>query len=208
MTWTYSEGSWPAVLQVTNGSTRIAINYDEWAESPRSWDNVGTFYIWDRDVSSPDECDYSSFDAWRVEWDEADDADAVAIPVRCQYLGANGSRYRVSEWDEANGVIFATGDKVRAEWGDSDDNLSQAYGVLTGEIATYEEWANGNVYTFTVFNRSECECCHNVEWNALHSVSGFYAVSDALSEAHSYCATADDVNEITAVLPSYYRDGN
>lgn len=52
--------------------------------------------------------------------------------------------------------------------------VNRAEEMLREEVAVYDQYLRGEVYGFVLEKRDECPCCHNVEWDTIESVWGFY----------------------------------
>jgi hypothetical protein len=204
---TIRELTYPGAVEINSGAYVLEIGYDTNPESPRKWDNAGTFYLWERGYSSPDKCDYGSMERFILEWIGAEcqncgytpldhegawtdcteyapdrvapgnDPDAVLFLIS-HNDGYSLQRFTVSdldadsdEWKRFDGVLFATGDTVRREWGG--DNAAAVSCLLT-ELETYTAYANGNVFTASWERVKICEACSHDEREPLDSVSGFY----------------------------------
>ena len=73
-------------------------------------------------------------------------------------------------------------------------------------MATYEKWANGDVFVSRVYDRSDCDHCGRGDWEYSDGCGGFYSVTEALEPAFS-SLIPDDSAAALAVLPSYWKDG-
>jgi len=208
---TIRELTYPGAVEITAGAYVLEISYDTYPESPRDWDNMGTFYLWQRGYVSPDKCEYGSMERFLEEWtgrecvecgyyldghgenggacdeftpDKAapgNDPDAVLFLVDHDD-GYQSQRFTVSdlaadpdEWERFDGVLFATGETVRREWG---GDTAAAISCLLRELETYTAYANGNVFAASWERVDTCgECAHD-ERVPLDSVSGFYVPFD------------------------------
>jgi len=85
-------------------------------------------------------------------------------------------------WERFDGVLFATGETVRREWG---GDTAAAISCLLGELETYTAYANGKVFTASWERVDTCgECAHD-ERVQLDAVSGFYVPFDPSDYAPS-----------------------
>ena len=159
------------IKQIEHRGFQINIQVDTCPESPREWDNLGTFYSTDRNIN---------FDNKRIDdlpSEYLNDDGTVNLTklgkdylfgfVRCYehsgialYFDRNAGR--ITDWDTRYIGIYAV----------SKDNVIKCYGgkiitqkkkelalqVLAGEISTYEDYANGNVYGWEV-NTPEGDSC-------------------------------------------------
>ena len=203
--------TYSGAVEITAGAYVLEISYDTYPESPRDWDNAGTFYLWQRGYVSPDKCDYGSLERFMIEWTgdgcaecgydldghgegggacteyagdkSAPGADPEAVLLLISHNDGHSShRFTVSdldadfdEWERFDGVLFATGDTVRREWG---GDTAAAYSRLMSELKTYAAYANGDVFTASWERVDTCgECAHD-ERVPLESVSGFFMPFD------------------------------
>lgn len=59
-----------------------------------------------------------------------------------------------TSWDTGQvGYIYVTADKIKEEWGRTEDPIGQARNYLIGEVERYSQWASGDVYGFRVDRR-------------------------------------------------------
>ena len=78
---TVREINYTGGLEITAGGYVLKISYDTCPESPRDWDNVGTFYTWERGYRSPDKCEYGSLERFLMEWTGAECAECGYLPL-------------------------------------------------------------------------------------------------------------------------------
>ena len=48
----------------------------------------------------------------------------------------------------------AVADKIKEEWGESDDAMTKATDYLTAEVEEYSQWASGEVYGYVCYTRA------------------------------------------------------
>lgn len=168
---------------------RLDIYFDDSAESPRKWDNLGTMACFHRSHALGDENhglktdDFSSWDEMG-EWIERKMDGAVVLPL---YLyDHSGLRIKVgsfqgllaqghAEFDSGQiGFIFVTHERIKQEYGslDTAEAIERATKVLRGEVETYDQHLSGDVYGFELVGPN-CEHC-NGEGEHLDSCWGFY----------------------------------
>lgn len=159
-----------------NDGNLVTIHYDYNCDSPREWDNLGTFYTWCRNYYSPDKdapdfdelVESFGFDSNKVTNPQqlANDLNAhgyIALPVsKYEHSGVvyrTGSPEQFYDpWDSCYaGIIFVSCAKVRAEW--RKQRVSQKlrnliYEELAGEVNVYSEWAEGHCYWFEVTDKN------------------------------------------------------
>ena len=108
--------------KVDKSGNMVKIVVDENCESPREWDNLGTFYTWDRRYCSPDKNPYVDVDSFMEEHEEAiKEGDIFILPV--YKYEHSGVAYQTTPfscpWDSGQvGYIFVTKEKILKEYGE------------------------------------------------------------------------------------------
>lgn len=148
---------------------------DEFAESPREWDNLGTLWTQERDYASPDPIPQGAkppaprtvidLPVWRYSHGGTQYAAAHSNPFHCP-------------WDSGQvGKIFVTKEDLRKEFGwkrISPQRRAKVEALLKAEVETYSQWASGEVYS--VYDETEDI------W-----IGGFFGIEEAeaaLKEVH------------------------
>ena len=73
------------------------------------------------------------------------------------------------------GYIYATHKKIVEEYGDTTtETIEKVKMYLDGEIESYDQWQNGQIYGYTILEKTKCECCSHIETDSKESVGGFY----------------------------------
>lgn len=158
-----------AIETIEHKGFTIKIYQDTDAESPREWENVGTMYCEHRRYTLGDKDAENPFveNEETGKWELRDDI-AVALPLYLidhSGLGMSVSDYNDS-WDSGQvGVIYATKDKVKKEYGDGPDAVERAKNYMKGEVKTYDDYLRGNVYGYVV---------EDAEGNHIDSCWGFF----------------------------------
>ena len=78
---TIRELTYPGAVQITAGAYVLEIGYDTCPQSPREWDNAGTFYTWERRYAYPDKCEYESLERFLIEWTGAECVECGYLPL-------------------------------------------------------------------------------------------------------------------------------
>jgi len=157
----------------------LQIFQDTWAESPRSWDNLGTMAIFHTRYNFGDEVNFSSddFGGWvqMKEHIENNLKAGVCIPI---YLYDHGGIAINTEgfacpWDSGQvGYIYVTEAKLKEEYNVSEltqELLDKAKNTLEEEVKIMNRYIMGDVYGFQlVIKESE------KEEKIIDSCSGFY----------------------------------
>jgi len=161
------------VLQIFN---------DEWAESPREWDNLGTMAIFHGRYTFGDSVDFSSddFNSWtEMENYIKKDLDAAVVLPIYMYdhsgITINTTGFGCP-WDSGQvGFIYVTKQKLKEEYSVkriTDKIIEKAEKVLLDEVETMDQYITGDVYGYQVIKRSLEE--GQVREEILDSCSGFY----------------------------------
>ena len=164
----------------------IRICYDENADSPRAWDNVGTIYSNHRDYNP---------DGHKIDEIENEDGKLVSeeldrrfiwLPVYYyEHSGLSVSTKRDypynDRWDSGLfGIIAVEKERVRKDWGwkaITKKRSEQILRSLEGEIETFDSYCKGEVYGFVV---------EDEEGEHIDSCYGYYGddgMKDAISDA-------------------------
>ena len=163
------------IEEVEIGDYRFTINHDECWDSPRELLNIATLLIWSRDVVSPDKTDYRSLNDFMEDWD---DANGVIYFVEHMNYGGGDAEYRITkDRDRADGVIFATYATLDAEISDYTPGLVRYY--FESELLTYTQYANGEVYSWSIYQKNGCDACGHAEWNFVEGCGGYFGRIDA-----------------------------
>jgi hypothetical protein len=144
---------------------RIVIWHDSDSDSPRNWENLGTFQVYHRRYRSPDPIvrepphinkNEIGLKVWGYDHGGIVYATGDTNPFHCP-------------WDSGfAGIIFCSRAKARVWLGTGrltkkhEDKVRE---ILEQEVQIYNQWANGEVYGFTVFDP---------EGEELDSCGGFY----------------------------------
>jgi len=139
----------------------INIKYDQDAESPRAWDNLGTMICFHGrynlgDEHSFDHNDYNSFEEMEKAIEKQ--YDAVVLPLYLyDHSGITISTSPFScNWDSGQvGFIAISKEKARNEYGwkaitKKRKELLTSY--LEGEVETYDQYLRGDVFGFEILN--------------------------------------------------------
>lgn len=148
---------------------KINICYDEYPESPREWDNLGTIYSNHRDYNLDNATLRDLIEdvtgdryAEEIPWD------AIAKKYYFQKVWMydhSGQTVRIGEnnpfgcpWDSGLfGVIAVSKEDAKKEYGYKRDCKSlreRAEGVLAGEIEDLDIWVRGDVLGFEIIDQN------------------------------------------------------
>lgn len=159
----------------TVGDYRLKISYDEISDSPRDWCNLGTFITWERGSSSPDTNDFARPEDFMEWWTENGEG-GVLLPVfKFEHSGVAYSTVPFGDrWDSGQvGFIYALAGTIEHDLIDKDRTEE----CLQAEVVEYSQWANGEVYSYTLERRVAHECgCDNCDydgWDLVDSCGGY-----------------------------------
>lgn len=140
----------------------LTIYYDEDADNPREWYNLGTIVGWHRRYNIVDEVAenielYSSWEEWlENEVIKPNKGQVIYLPVYMYEHGGIALRtYPFScPWDSGQlGWIYVTKEKVRKEFNCkriTNKTLEKVYKLLENEIEILSNYLNGDVFGFVL----------------------------------------------------------
>lgn len=176
--------------QITYKGHHINIYYDESPESPREWDNLGTFYTAHRRYRPEKDFD-SHFDFDKVcdhrpgNLRESFLEKYIALNIYLyDHSGLTISSGPFScPWDSGwFGIVAVSIEKVKKEYGWKMLTKSRRKKIeqyLQGEIDTYDQYLRGEVYGFQITPEND-------DTKVLDSCWGFYG-NDGIKEIKSEC---------------------
>lgn len=163
---------------------RIEIRYDPDRPDPRSeFENLGTIVGWkhrrvqlgDRQADAQEQTPRQFVGRLRQS------GARIVLPLHYSSHGpqcalAIGDAEDAESIERSSGVIYVTGEKLRAEYGKpiSSKALATATRVLAGEVAEYSAYLNGSVYGFVVTDPGGTE---------LEGGWGFYDLDECEADA-------------------------
>jgi hypothetical protein len=144
----------------------IKICYDEFSESPREWDNLGSIYaehskynLCDKDIT----IDTSEINNWDDVKNQIikEHGDCIILPIylyKHSGISLNTTGFSCS-WDSGQvGYIFVTKDKIRKEYRVkriSNKLIEKVKSVLISEVENYSNFINGEVYEYIIEDDQE-----------------------------------------------------
>lgn len=173
----------------------INITHDEYADSPREWDNLGTMVCFHRRYNLGDEHCYDKEDF--NSWDELekqivkDNGPCIILSV-CMYehgsIALSTSSFSCP-WDSGQiGFIFVPKSKVRSEYGYKNitpQRRCKIENILSSEVSTYSHYLNGDVYGYVIEDESGEE---------VDSCFGFYGYDECENEANDVLKRLENNN--------------
>lgn len=161
---------------------RLKIHYDEDIESPREWSNLGYFITVDdrsdspdkntemeqivRDTQSEAESMYEHMNIIKQKIkDEMGERVLYITPVtKYEHSGVSYKRGQLKGYDYSTNGFYIVTVKSAKETGTKRIDFEK---VIDGELATYNQWVNGEVYAFTLYGE---------DGEVEESCGGFYDV--------------------------------
>ena len=181
----------------------LRIFQDDNAESPRQWDNMGTMVCFHRRYNLGDEHNYDSPEEFKQCVNEKDIA--VILPLYIyDHSGITISTSPFScPWDSGQvGWIYVTKEEVRETYGVkriSKKLLERVTSYLIGDVKTYDQYLTGDVYGFSLVEKTACDSCQETTEEILDSCWGFYG-SDLTENGILDHLQDDDKQIVTAQL--------
>jgi len=172
----------PTEVETYNDHLKLNICTDEFSESPREWNNLGTMVCWHRRYDLGDEQPTMAVDDWArslVDADDETDIDEVWDEIRKRYIILPLYLYDHSgitmnttgfscPWDSGQvGYIYCE----KGKEGLSDEKIKE---LLIGEVETYDQYLTGDVYGFVCYRKIKYKECDHVEEENVDSCWGFY----------------------------------
>ncbi|WP_125185602.1 hypothetical protein [Desulfofundulus salinus] len=136
----------------------VKVWYDEYAESPREWSNLGTMVCFHRRYCLGDRHDFHTPDEFR-EWvsKEVGWHNIVILPLYIYDHGRitmNTTGFSCP-WDSSQvGWIYVTKARLREEFGVkrvTRDVLRRTEEILHAEVETYDQYLRGEIYGFSAY---------------------------------------------------------
>jgi hypothetical protein len=156
----------------------LQIFQDTWAESPRSWDNLGTMAIFHKRYNFGDEVEFASADF--ENWSEMEEYiklnlhAAAYLPIYMyDHSGITiNTQGFSSPWDSGQvGFIYVTEEKLKQTYCETnltEEHLERAKISLEGEVKIMDKYITGDVYGFQLIKKTDGED------EIIDSCSGFY----------------------------------
>jgi len=167
--------------KITYKGQEINICYDESADSPRVEDNVGTMVCWHRSYNLGDEKPRGDYEDWLLQMSEqilgeTDEAEKLSKQEQLDLIEKNavilplwlydhsGISMRTcphgqhASWDCGRvGFIYVMHSQIRKEYSVTEitpELLEKVEKILEGEVETYSDYLEGNVYGYKTENDS------------------------------------------------------
>lgn len=158
-----------SIETLENGKFIAEIFYDNDPESPRDWDNLGTFIVKSNRYFSGDKNniinfdDYNSYDEVKKELEKQN---YIVVPVFAYvHSGVTVNTTGFScPWDSSQcGFIVVSKEKIKKEYSWkklSSKRIEEIKEYLIGEIETFDQYLQGDVYGYKIYeNGEEIDSC-------------------------------------------------
>lgn len=182
-----------------NDKYKLEIHTDDYADSPRDWDNLGKMVCWHGRYNLGDKHNYNEpydflYDLASKYYSYVDEENILDnmsnedlldlienhILILPLYLyDHSGITMSTSSfsclWDSGQvGWIYCEDEDIKREYGIvNEENTQTAMNVLQGEVKVYDEYLRGDVYGFKAFKKITCSCCSHIEYEEVDSCWGF-----------------------------------
>jgi len=179
-----------AVHEETYKGLKLEVYQDEIPDSPRDWDNLGKMICFHNRYDLGDKHDFT------VESIKELVENNHVISLRLYLYDHSGIGMSTSNncypyncpWDAGQvGFIYVTESDVLSEYGGGAKRVSvklreKILDILQNEVATYNQFLEGDVYVYHVIRPKNCkECGSNID-EGLDSCGGFYGLNTAIKD--------------------------
>ena len=144
---------------------RLEIIYDEWADSPREWSNLGYFITQDERYRSPDENEELQSIIKRtgneaesqeehmdlIKADFSEKIIAIYPVVKYEHGGVSYSLGPKHGFDHSNNGFYIITEESKKELGAKKKDFEK---IIIGELERYTQWANGEIYSFILYDKN------------------------------------------------------
>lgn len=187
----YTDNNYNHHVEYSNGY-KIAVETQDYPDSPREWDNLGTmvchhrrYDLGDRDINPENYNDFQEIVDMIVEEEGSEiywlplylyDHSGISMSTSSTWFSAMDS----AGWDWGTvGFIYASEKKILDSWMATEmteDIKTKALESLKGEVEVYDNYLRGEVYRYEV---------QNAEGEFVDSCCGYFSVEEAMGEAKS-----------------------
>lgn len=164
---------------------RIKVEQDEYPESPREWDNLGTMECWHRRYNLGD---------GQITPEEAiaiyESDEYISLPLYLyDHSGITMSTAPFScPWDSGQvGIIYVSIEKVVKEFGELTAEIrEQVYNILVSEVKAYDQFLIGDVWFYSIQKAKVYTADDDdtlTQWETIEACGGFYGREDCEEQA-------------------------
>lgn len=171
------------LMTVSDNNYKLEVFRDEYAESPRTWDNLGTMVCWHRRYSLGDKHDYEDPQEFK-ESDEYKNAFVILPLYLYDHTGITMSNSDFGDRFDSGqvGYIYVTKEQAQKEYHcELDERLADFIRErLVDETRIYDQYLQGDCYAFKIMDEQgeEVDAC-----------GGFFGdnLADVLKEMRESC---------------------
>ena len=174
---------------------RVKIVYDNDADDPRYWDNLGKMVCFHKKYKLGDKhyFDADVYNGWEDMKEHITYLEDVCVILPLYLYDHSGITISTTpfndRWDSGQvGWIYATKQDVRKEYRTryiSETIREKVETFLKGEVETYNKYITGQVYMYNIYKVETCSL-GDEHLTFVDSCSGYYDVEDCKSEATDY----------------------
>lgn len=174
-------------MTVSDGGYKLQVFRDEYAESPREWDNLGKMVCWHRRYNLGDKHEYEDPQAF-MESNEYKNAFVILPLYLYDHSGITMSNTDFGDRFDSGqvGYIFVTKEQAQKEFGgELNEKLAQRIKeLLINETETYDNYLQGDCYGFKITDEynNELDACSGFFGSELNDV--LHAMRDSSSEQY------------------------
>lgn len=174
-------------ISVSKDNLKLEVFRDEFAESPREWDNLGKMVCWHKRYNLGDKHEYKDPQAFR-ESEEYKNAFVILPVYLYDHSGITMSNTDFGDrWDSVQvGYIFVTKEKAQSEFGgELDETLKQHITeMLIAETEIYDNYLTDDCFGFKITdeNGEELDSCGGFFGGDLNNV--LHEMRDQTSDAY------------------------
>ncbi len=184
-------------MTTKNPDIRVRIIREQDPTSPRDWDNLGKLVCWHKSYELGDEQPKCNPEEYREDLPKGSkvfplflyDHSGIALSMNLTYPFDD-------PWD-AGQVGFVVLTPQRQEIIGTPDALVDA--CLEAELATYNQYLEGDVWGYLVEQREHCGRCGHDEWEQVDSCWGFFGSNpkeNGIKDAVGEYVTDDELAKI------------
>lgn len=152
---------------ITITEPRLIIRYEICPDSPREWSNLGYFISVDRRYKSPDNNEqlikivgetgedaedlenHKKLITERIEKEMGEKVLAIFPVCKYEHGGISYAIGTIFGFDYSNNGFYIITDKTQKEVGAEEKDFEK---IAENEIATYNQYVNGEIYCFVLYN--------------------------------------------------------
>lgn len=175
---------------------KLIVSYDEWAESPRTWDNLSKMIFFGKHKHLGDKHNINSdnYNGWS-ELEQAIRKEYNVVILKKVYAYSHGGMTISTSpfscpWDSGTlGFVIITKEDLKKEFGWKvitkkrlNEESNRLDKIIEGEVSVLDEYISGEVYQFSI---------ENEEGDVEDSCSGFYGSDIKVNGILDYISDKD-----------------